>query len=68
MSKNCIQNIDIRIKERNLYFAEKCEGEIVLNYIALKFSILQMNMGLPKQNGIKVKKLRHVNIWFLIII
>ena len=48
MSKNCIPNIDIRIKERTLYFAEKCEGEIVLNYIVLKFFYLVNEYGIIK--------------------
>ena len=55
MSKNCIQNIDIRIKERNLYFAEKCEGEIVLNYIVLKFFCLVKEYGITQTKRYQCK-------------
>ena len=55
MSKNCIQNIDIRIKERNLYFAEKCEGEIVLNYIVLKFFYLVNEYGITQTKRYQYK-------------
>ena len=55
MSKNCIQNIDIRIKEINLYFAEKNKGEIVLNYIVLKFFYIVNEYGITQTKRYQCK-------------